>query len=93
MFQTKETIEQSVLAQQVYLDIVRGRRLMWASETEDPELKRVHIEIAGLLEQTREECYELLSAYHLPGTDCTLSSRDPDPSDEASSNPGDAFHT
>ena len=63
MIQNKEAIEQSMLAQQVYLDIVRGRHLRWAGEAQDPELKRYHIEIAGLLEKTRDEYYELLTAY------------------------------
>jgi hypothetical protein len=63
MIQNKETIEQSILAQQVYLDIVRGRHLRWAGETDDPELKRFHTEIAGLLQQTRDEYYGLLTAY------------------------------
>ena len=63
MIQNKETIEQSMLAQQVYLDIVRGRHLRWAGETRDPELKRFHTEIAGLLEKTRDEYYGLLTAY------------------------------
>ena len=63
MIQNKETIEQSMLAQQVYLDIVRGRHLRWAGETQDPELKRFHTEIAGLLEKTRDEYYGLLTAY------------------------------
>ena len=65
MIQNKETIEQSILAQQVYLDIVRGRHLRWAGETEDPELKRFHTEIAGLLQQARDEYYELLTAYQM----------------------------
>ena len=63
MIQNKETIEQSILAQQVYLDIVRGRHMRWAGETDDPELKRFHTEIAALLLQTRDEYYELLTAY------------------------------
>ena len=63
MIENKETIEQSILAQQVYLDIVRSRHLRWAGETDDPELKRFHTEIAGLLQQTRDEYYELLTAY------------------------------
>ncbi len=63
MIQNKEMIEQSILAQQVYLDIVRGRHLRWAGETEDLELKRFHTEIAALLQQTRDEYYGLLTAY------------------------------
>jgi hypothetical protein len=63
MIEKKETIERSMLAQQVYLDIVRSRHLRWAGETDNPELKRFYTEIAGLLEQTRDEYYELLAAY------------------------------
>ena len=64
MVNTSETIEQSMLAQQVYLDIVRSRHLMWASSTDDPEIKRVHKEIAELIQQTREQYYDLLHTYH-----------------------------
>lgn len=59
-----EMIEQSILAQQVYLDIVRSRHLQWACSTEDPEIKRVHVEIAELIQQTRDQYYELLMSYH-----------------------------
>jgi hypothetical protein len=76
MIQNKETIEQSMLAQQVYLDIVRGRHLRWAGEAQDPELKRYHTRIAGLLEQVREEYYELLSACQAPEGVCVLDLQD-----------------
>lgn len=76
MIQNKETMEQSMLAQQVYLDIVRGRHLRWAGETEDPELKRSHIRIAGLLEQIRDEYYELLSACQASEGVCVLDLQD-----------------
>lgn len=66
MIENNETIEQSILAQQVYLDIVRGRHLRWAGQTDDLELKRFHTEIAALLQQTRDEYYELLTAYQTP---------------------------
>ena len=59
----KAVIEQSMLAQQAYLDIVRSRHLMWASAVTDPEIKRVHIEIAELIQQTRDQYYDLLHAY------------------------------
>ncbi len=59
----KAVIEQSMLAQQVYLDIVRSRHLMWASTNEDPEIRRVHIEIAELIQQTRDQYHDLLQAY------------------------------
>ena len=72
MIQNQETMEQSMLAQQVYLDIVRGRHLRWAGETEDPELKRFHLQIAGQLEQIRGEYYEFLSACQAPDGVCVL---------------------
>ena len=76
MIQNKETIEQSILAQQVYLDIVRGRHMRWAGETEDPELRRFHTEIAGLLQKTRDEYYQLLSAYQASDGVCVLDLQD-----------------
>ncbi len=69
-------MEQSMLAQQVYLDIVRGRHLRWAGETQDPELKRFHTQIAGQLAQIREEYYELLSACQAPEGVCVLDLQD-----------------
>jgi hypothetical protein len=77
MIQNKETIEQSMLAQQVYMDIVRGRHLRWAGETDDPELKRFHVEIAGLLQKTRDEYYELLTAYQAADVVSGLDIQDP----------------
>lgn len=59
----KEVIEQSMLAQQVYLDIVRSRHLMWAKSTSDPEIKRAHFEIADLIQRTRDQYYGLLHSY------------------------------
>ena len=76
MVQNQETMEQSMLAQQVYLDIVRGRHLRWAAETDDPELKHVHLQIAGQLEQIRDEYYELLSACQAPDGVCVLDLQD-----------------
>ena len=76
MIQNKETMEQSMLAQQVYLDIVRGRHLRWAGETEEPVLKRSHLQIAGLLEQIRDQYYELLSACQAPDGVCVLGPQD-----------------
>ncbi len=64
MTHEQEAIEQSMLAEQVYLDIVRGRHLQWAVTTDDPEIKRLHTEIADLLQQTREEYYSLFTACH-----------------------------
>ncbi len=66
MTQDQEAIEQSMLAQQAYLDIVRGRHLRWAAAAENPEIRRLHTEIAELLQQTRDDYYFLLTASHLP---------------------------
>jgi hypothetical protein len=76
MIQNKETMEQSMLAQQVYLDIVRGRHLRWAGETEDPEQKRLHNEVAALLQQTRDAYYELLSTCQESEGVCVLDLQD-----------------
>ncbi len=59
----KAVIEESMLAQQVYLDIVRSRHLLWASAVTDPDIRRVHIEIAELIQQTRDQYFGLLHAY------------------------------
>jgi hypothetical protein len=67
MTHDQQAIEQSMLAQQVYLDIVRGRHLRWAAAADDPEIRRMHTEIADLLQQTRDEYYWLLAASHLTG--------------------------
>jgi hypothetical protein len=66
MTHEQEAIEQSMLAEQVYLDIVRGRHLKWAAAADDPEIKRLHTEIADLLQQTRDEYYSLFTASHAP---------------------------
>jgi hypothetical protein len=63
MVNNAEMIEQSILAQQVYLDIVKSRHLQWAGSTDNPEIKRVHIEIAELIQQTRDQYYELIRSY------------------------------
>lgn len=60
----QEMVEQSMLAQQIYLDIVRRRHLMWANSTDDPEIKRRHNEIADLIQQTSFQYYDLFNAYH-----------------------------
>jgi hypothetical protein len=59
----QEIIEQSMQAQRTYLDIVRSRHHQWAYSAEDPEIKRMHLEIADLLQETMNQYYELLSTY------------------------------
>ena len=64
MMNEKEMIEQSILAQRVYLDIMRRRHLAWANSTSDSEIKRGHVEIAELIQHTCEQYYDLLNTYH-----------------------------
>ena len=64
MLNNKESIEQSMLAQQVYLDILRSRHLLWASATDDPEIKRAHTQLAELILQAREQYFDLINSYH-----------------------------
>ena len=64
MMTNQELIEQSILAQRVYLDIVRRRHIAWADSTDDSEIKRGHYEIAELIQQTFEQYYDLLNTYH-----------------------------
>lgn len=63
MLNQEHAIEESILAQRVYLDVVRSRHLRWANTTTDPEIKRVHFEIANLIQQTRDQYYDLLHVY------------------------------
>ena len=58
-----ELIEQSMEAQRGYLDIVRSRHHQWAYSTDDPEIKRLHLEIASLIQETMNQYYELLNTY------------------------------
>lgn len=58
-----EMIQQSMEAQRVYLDIVRSRHHQWAYSTEDPEIKRLHLEIANRIQETMNQYYDLLNTY------------------------------
>ena len=64
MMNQPEMIEQSMLAQRSYLDIVRSRHHQWAYATDDPEIRRLHMEIAESIQKTMDQYYELLHAYH-----------------------------
>ena len=58
-----ETIEQSMLAQRSYLDIVQSRHHQWAYSSDDPEIQRLHLEIAESIQKALDQYYELLNAY------------------------------
>ena len=53
-----EKIE-SLQTQYEYLNILRLRHLQWTSSADGPETERVHLEIAGLIEQISDR-YKLL---------------------------------
>ncbi len=52
-----------MLAQRGYLEIVKSRHHQWAYSTEDPEIRRLHLEIADSIQETMDRYYELLNAY------------------------------
>ena len=53
---------ESLQTQQEYLNILRLRHLQWTSAADDPETERVHLEIAGLIEQVTDCYHHLLEA-------------------------------
>lgn len=63
MTNQQDVIEQSMQAQQVYLDIVRRRHLLWASSSSDSEIRRRHLAIAEMIQESMDRYYELLSTY------------------------------
>jgi len=63
MMNPPETIEQSMLAQRSYLDIVQSRHHQWAYSTEDPDIRRLHLQIAETIQKTMDQYYELLNNY------------------------------
>ena len=59
----QEIIAESMQAQRSYLDIVRSRHHQWAYSAEDPEIRRMHLEIATLIQETMNQYYELINTY------------------------------
>jgi hypothetical protein len=53
----------SLLTQLDFFEAVLQRHQMWVDNVDDPEIERVHIEIIGLLRQTRGKYNELLDKY------------------------------
>ncbi len=53
-----------MLAQRGYLEIVKSRHHQWAYSADDPEIRRLHLEIADSIQETMDRYYELLNTYH-----------------------------
>ncbi len=59
----QKIIEESMLAQRGYLEIVKSRHHQWAYSADDPEIRRLHLEIADSIQETMDRYYELLNTY------------------------------
>ena len=53
----------SLAAHIEYLDAVAERHRMWANDVPDHEIENLHLEIIGLIRQTREKYIALLDKY------------------------------
>ena len=56
-------IEESMLAERGYLEVVRSRHHQWAYSTDDPEIRRLHLAIADSIRETMDRYYYILNAY------------------------------
>ena len=63
MSSQQKLIEESMLAERGYLEVVRSRHHRSAYSTNDPEIRRLHLEIADSIQETLNRYYELLSTY------------------------------
>jgi hypothetical protein len=59
----QKLIEESMLAQRGYLEIIRSRHHQWAYSTDDPEIRRLHLEIADSIQETMNRYYDILNTY------------------------------
>ena len=59
----QQMIEESMLAQRTYLEILRSRHHQWAYATDNPEIRRLHIEIADSIQETMDRYYDILNTY------------------------------
>ncbi len=63
MSSQQKIIEESMLAQRGYLEIVKSRHHQWAYSTDDPEIRQLHLRIADSIQESMDRYYELLNAY------------------------------
>lgn len=59
----QKLIEESMLAQRGYLEIIRSRHHQWAYSSDDPEIRRLHLEIADSIQETMNLYYEIFNTY------------------------------
>jgi hypothetical protein len=51
---------ESLQTQYEFLNLVRLRHLQWANDTDDPQIKHLHLEIAELIENITDQYSRLL---------------------------------
>ena len=59
----QKLIEESMLAQRGYLEIMRSRHHQWAYSSDDAEIRRLHLEIADSIQETMDRYYYILNTY------------------------------
>lgn len=52
-----------MLAQRGYLEIMRSRHHQWAYSSDDPEIRRLHLEIADSIQETMDRYYYIFNTY------------------------------
>ena len=62
----REKILQSLQLHLDFFDAAARRHQLWIKQGSDPETEKVHLEILGLLRQTREEYLTLMERYKGP---------------------------
>ena len=64
MSSQQKLIEESMLAERGYLEVIRSRHHQWAYAADDPEIRRLHLELADSIKETMNRYYEVLNTYH-----------------------------
>lgn len=60
----KEIKLDSLVAQLHLFEVLQANHVVWASKINDLEIERVHRELIGLIQQTRQKYEILLEKYH-----------------------------
>ena len=68
----KETKLESLLVQSDVLSTMRRRHQIWANDTNDIEVAKIHLEIANLIQLTQYKYEELLEKYNQPANKYVL---------------------
>jgi hypothetical protein len=71
MSNQQKLIEESMLAQRGYLEIMKSRHHRWAYSTDDPEIRRLHLEIADSIQETMDQYYSILNTYQSVNEACS----------------------